>query len=272
MIEKLKAVGNPLTIIAIFAGIAEISGTAVLPFITTEIQQTYFWFLIIFPTLLVVLFFVTLNFNNRVLYAPSDFREDESFFRTLTPQERRQKLEVEAKEVQAVPLADNEEPPLPMTPKETEQFIEAYTEAEDLVLRDLETEYGRHVKRNVAMDNYKGSIQFDAAITLRRALLVVEIKLVQKPQLNYAMFDQLREKSRTVHNVALQSGLYWSGSVMLVIVTTFTGASQIDYVQRLEKALRELDIHVVLRVYDFEALQRKHAQKVSEPFVAIGPR
>ena len=106
---------------------------------------------------MVTLFFLTLNFNNKVLYTPSDFREDESFLRTLTPQERRIKLETEAKELQALPPSDDDEHPLPVTPKETEQFIEIYTQAEELVLRDLETEYGRHLKRNVAMDNFMAS-------------------------------------------------------------------------------------------------------------------
>jgi len=74
---------NPLTVVAIFAGIAEVSGTAVLPFISTANQPTYLWFLMIFPTLLVAIFFLTLNFNHTVLYAPSDFREDQAFLDTL---------------------------------------------------------------------------------------------------------------------------------------------------------------------------------------------
>lgn len=36
-----------------------------------------------FPTLIVILFFATLNFNPKVLYAPSDFRNEENFLNTL---------------------------------------------------------------------------------------------------------------------------------------------------------------------------------------------
>jgi hypothetical protein len=67
MLEKIRQVNNPLTIIAVFAGIAEISGTAILPFLDREVQHIYVWFLIVFPLLLVVLFFATLNFNHKVL-------------------------------------------------------------------------------------------------------------------------------------------------------------------------------------------------------------
>src|ERR1041385_730287 len=57
MVEKIGTIRNPLTIIAIFAAIAEISGTMVLPFVAEANQGTYIWFLMIFPILLVVLFF-----------------------------------------------------------------------------------------------------------------------------------------------------------------------------------------------------------------------
>ena len=41
MVEKIGHIKNPLTVIAIFAAIAEISGTTVLPFIESENQGIY---------------------------------------------------------------------------------------------------------------------------------------------------------------------------------------------------------------------------------------
>ena len=83
MVEKISPVKNPLTIIAIFAGIAEVSGTVVLPFIDKANQVPFVWFLILFPALLVSLFFLTLNFNNKVLYAPSDYKDDQFFLKVM---------------------------------------------------------------------------------------------------------------------------------------------------------------------------------------------
>lgn len=77
--NKTGVVKNPLSVIAIFAGIAEISGASVLPFISPEKQWLYIWFLMTFPFALVFLFFATLNLNHKVLYAPSDYSSDESF-------------------------------------------------------------------------------------------------------------------------------------------------------------------------------------------------
>lgn len=84
MVEKFKKISNPLTIIAIFAGLAEVSGTTVLPFLDSGIQPTFVWFLIGFPTLLILLFFITLNFNSRVLYAPTDFRDEDNYLKTMS--------------------------------------------------------------------------------------------------------------------------------------------------------------------------------------------
>lgn len=83
MLERFGTIRNPLTIIAIFAGIAEISGTVILPFVEPANQASYIEFLKYFPTLLVFLFFLTLNFNHRVLYAPSDYKDENNFFKRM---------------------------------------------------------------------------------------------------------------------------------------------------------------------------------------------
>ena len=79
MLEQMKSVSNPLTIIALFAALAEIAGTVAIKLVTPELQPTFIWFVMLFPTLIVVLFFVTLNFNAKVLYAPADFRNEENY-------------------------------------------------------------------------------------------------------------------------------------------------------------------------------------------------
>lgn len=84
MIESVKTISNPLTIIAIFAALAEIAGTVALKIVTPELQVTFIWFVMIFPVILVLLFFITLNFNPKVLYAPSDFRNEENFLNVLS--------------------------------------------------------------------------------------------------------------------------------------------------------------------------------------------
>lgn len=81
-----KKVDNPLTLIAIFAGISESIALAVLPILAEQnvtLPDPLVWFAVLFPTLIVVLFFATLNFNHKVLYSPSDFSDQEHFLSIL---------------------------------------------------------------------------------------------------------------------------------------------------------------------------------------------
>ena len=85
MAENRK-VSNPLSMIAIFAGLTETVTVGVLPFLAglPELMADMITFTVWFPVLLVVLFFLTLNFNHTVLYAPSDFRDDSHFTQLVT--------------------------------------------------------------------------------------------------------------------------------------------------------------------------------------------
>lgn len=77
--SAINHIKNPLTIIGIFAGVVEVSANLVLPFLNDSQQSTYLWFLMFFPAGLVIVFFLTLNFNHVALYAPSDYSNDKGF-------------------------------------------------------------------------------------------------------------------------------------------------------------------------------------------------
>jgi hypothetical protein len=72
-------VSNPLTIIAIFAGIAETFATGALVLLPETMQTKFIDFVMFFPVLIVVSFFLILIFKPQVLYAPSDFSNEEHF-------------------------------------------------------------------------------------------------------------------------------------------------------------------------------------------------
>ena len=84
ILKDTKKISNPLTMIAIFAALAETASVFALVGVDGEVQKLFVWFVMIFPFLLVILFFATLNFNPKVLYAPSDFRKDEHFIDFIT--------------------------------------------------------------------------------------------------------------------------------------------------------------------------------------------
>lgn len=83
MIKLKNRITNPMTIIALFAALSETSAAVSLPFLDNKEKELYVWFLISFPFYLIFLFFVTLNFNYRSLYAPSDFEKGKHFIKVM---------------------------------------------------------------------------------------------------------------------------------------------------------------------------------------------
>ncbi|BBP57696.1 hypothetical protein PHLH4_12860 [Pseudomonas sp. St316] len=91
MNKPLKTITNPMTLIAIFATLSETSAAISLPFLDDQDREYYLWFLISFPFYLLLLFFITLNFNYRSLYSPSDFRKNKHFLKTMVDSPCRRK-------------------------------------------------------------------------------------------------------------------------------------------------------------------------------------
>ena len=48
MALQIKQVSNPLTLIAIFASLAEIAATSVLPIVKGEVQGVFVWYVMLF--------------------------------------------------------------------------------------------------------------------------------------------------------------------------------------------------------------------------------
>lgn len=86
MLDKMKHIKNPLTVIGLFAALAEVAMAASMFALPPDLQHIFMWFVMAFPLLLVLLFFITLNFNPKVLYAPSDYQDETNFVQIITQQ------------------------------------------------------------------------------------------------------------------------------------------------------------------------------------------
>lgn len=206
MIEKIKGVRNPLTIIAIFAGLAEISGTGILPFIAEANQGSYIWFLMIFPVVLVVLFFVTLNFNPKVLYSPSDYRDEANYMKMFQPSttaERLLKLQDEVDEESEVASSLPSEVDLPPQPKVIKSQAEIaelmardprmrYQLAESLVIDRLAKELHVQPQRDLSLRKWSRRFMFDAVFQRPDGLTVVEVKFFSGQTSSSRVMETLR--------------------------------------------------------------------------------
>ena len=82
----MKKISNPLTIIGMFASIAQVAGTVVLPLVSIDLQMILIRYVIGFPVLLVILFFFVLIYKREALYAPSDFADEKDFLKLFNKQ------------------------------------------------------------------------------------------------------------------------------------------------------------------------------------------
>lgn len=270
MVEKIGTIKNPLTIIAIFAAIAEISGTAVLPFIATENQATYVWFLIVFPILLIVLFFLTLNLNHRVLYAPSDYQNEDNFLRSLpraTYAEKVLKIEAELAEVEAptvlpeVPVSSAPSQETPEAPPISYQTLvrrstqATYMLAEELIFRKLSKEFSSEIQREVKLGSLGGRYIFDGIVRDKGVTTVVEVKFLR----HSALLAQLRETLSRIHETAklLPGEQAANFRVLLAVASDDSTFNQERIAAQLDKFRSEFPFPIEVRFYNLADLERE---------------
>ena len=198
MTEKISTIRNPLTIIAVFAGIAEVSGSVVLPFLDRDHQGPYVQFLIWFPTYLVTFFFLVLFFRHKVFYAPSDFRDDRFFMDLVNPATEKSRFKRINDEIEEEARANSRSvSPLGQSSdrtsqnerrKEIAEFRSRYLAAEEIVMGVLSKEIGCSFKRNIQFGSKETFYAFDAAFMQDGHLHAIEVKMIRHPR---ALIDRV---------------------------------------------------------------------------------
>jgi hypothetical protein len=75
--HSLAGAWNPLGIVALFASLAETCAAVVFVHLPPPIMEIYIWFVMFFPILLILLFFITLYLKPVVFYPPWAFADRE---------------------------------------------------------------------------------------------------------------------------------------------------------------------------------------------------
>lgn len=114
-------VKNPLGIVALFISliysIANLLLGATASTLTPDERKPLIIFIVFFPVLVLGVFYYLVSRHHGKLYAPGDYKEDKSFLRTLSVEERQQKLELEISEQAPLEQAPQENAPVPETEK-----------------------------------------------------------------------------------------------------------------------------------------------------------
>ena len=269
MIENIKWVRNPLTIIAIFAGLAEILGTGILPFIADVNQATYIWFLMIVPVVLVVLFFITLNFNPKVLYSPSDFRDEANYMKIFQPSTTAQRLfkiegEVteESEVTKPLPPESHLEADLKVSKSHAEiaELMKTdprmrYQLAESLVIDRLTRELHLQPQRDLSLRNRTSWVVFDAVFQHPNGITVVEVKFFSG-QIPLSRFRQVLHRIQSSLR-ALPQNVQRNAHAILAIAYDMPEERAQKVKRELESIAADSIIPIEVRMFSFPDLLKE---------------
>jgi len=174
-----KLAKNPLGIIALFIvlvyGIAGFVFSSAAQHLQPAERAPLIWFLVIFPVVVLFSFLWLVALHHTKLYAPEDFKNEDSFFRAMSPSEQRERIKEELQEIENDVGLTSDNATLKVIPSNF--FL-----AEDLVIREIESEFGVNVQRNVSIQHStpgkpkSGFFGIDAAFKSGNINYVVEIK------------------------------------------------------------------------------------------------
>ncbi|MEO9944781.1 hypothetical protein [Paraglaciecola sp.] len=267
MIEKIGHIKNPLTVISMFAAIAEISGTAVLPFISSENQSAYIWFLMLFPTLIVILFFWILNSNHKVLYAPSDYRNEENFVnntRSASSEQQRKKIAEEVKEIEedSGGKANLNEFASPTFTSMSSKLVTDTVMAEQFAINTLSSSLSLDFKANVNIRNPQNSdwVNFDAVATFDTQIHAAEIKLFKSKHVDTKRFQKTLDNAQQMQEVYDKAG---APKFMLHIVAVIDNNSfDISEVRsRISDYLSKFKVNSKLHIYKMSDIANDYQKR-----------
>ena len=79
-VAKIK---NPLTMVSVFAAISEMSMAYVITGLSDKLQEIFIWFVMGFPTVLVLIFFFILYRKPAVFFSPGDYKKEELYVSSI---------------------------------------------------------------------------------------------------------------------------------------------------------------------------------------------
>lgn len=268
-------VRNPLGIVALFISLIYGVASLLLGMTASALQPNermpLIAFVTIFPLVVLGAFYLLVTRHHGKLYAPGDFKNDDSFLRTLSTEEVELKRQTEATE--ALPPADvaGIEPPIEqpeVTAPQTEinqaspnntgsgttslapssatfrQYLDEVRRTEIGVIAKLEKEFGHPATRNVEIS--KAGVSFDAFLPGGQKPTFAEVKLVSRPMVSLNVVDKVLYS-------ALLADRTLNGQFKLILVIVYSfPKSELSRMERMwrqkvEKCPAEIELRFLAR-------------------------
>lgn len=173
-IEGVKTLArNPLGIIALF--ITLIYGLACLVLkeatLDSELQLILIWFLVLFPILVLGVFVYLVVWHYPKLYAPSDYKNENNFFKATLPEKIDEQLDHEIENDEIIePLGDKKQ---------------QYMMMKSLAIKEIERRSNIDIKRHVSiLLSDKERLEVDGISEEGHQVSIYEVKYIREGILN----------------------------------------------------------------------------------------
>jgi len=262
-----KFIKNPLGIIGLFIVLLYGFASLVLGFsnnLNTEQKWPLIWFLVIFPILILASFLWLVIKHHTKLYSPRDYRTDDSFLQTATLEEQKEKkyeefIEQENGGVQLsskIPSISPEITEYQDKQKMVKESINKAFLAEELVLRELESEYGKPFLRNMKIKSKYSSMIFDGFNVSKDEIIAVEVKYFRKGLSIQVLEKTIYNMNRIFENVKkdIHNKTFL---ILLVIVSEEDMNLNDDRLKIIFDRIKNLPFKIEMKFFNLNKLQNK---------------
>ena len=237
----------------------------VLPFISDQLcQRVLVGFVVLFPLILVALFFYVLCTRHQVLYAPSDF-QDEGIFKDLVKSAPKaniiEKIEGEVKESKEqirkfdVELTPSTIPRPMEIGRGTDQIRKDYINIEALALKRAAVEFRQFVTKGMLLKGNLGDFLADGIFNSNGKLNIIEVKRVIAPypdkELALGILDKLKMKLENAE-------IYVDYNLILILALNSEGISdyeKLEFKNVFDEVKQEISFKVKIIVWDLDDLK-----------------
>lgn len=238
---------NPLGIIALFIVLCYAIACFLFGVAVKDLQAgerwPLIWFAVGFPVLVLLVFAWLVSKHHTKLYAPKDFPDSSTYLRTLGIEEQKKKFEEEVAEV----VAQADVRPRPLEHEIRQRLVIA----EELVMRELQSEFGVSVNRQVAFGDRDPV--FDGMFVKGGEAFFVEVKLVMSEGISDRLWNSLNRLRNYVSHV------HWKRARCVFAIVVGDSAQQAAIEETFARDIEaRYPNFAILRVYAYEELSRKY--------------
>ncbi|MFA5887268.1 MAG: hypothetical protein WC852_00980, partial [Candidatus Nanoarchaeia archaeon] len=189
--SAFKFTRNPLGIIGLFIVLLYGFAALVLGFsqyLDASQRWPLIWFLIIFPVIILASFLWLVIKHHTKLYGPNDFSDERWFAKLASPEELvKQKHEDYTKQESSQKVSQSETQTNKSmnrkmnseSPTSYKEFMKKSFLSEELVIKQIESEYGQSVKRGIKIIMGSNKKVFDGILTLKDRTIFIEVKYLR---------------------------------------------------------------------------------------------